>query len=78
MVITECHEQVVSILPCTEQVPCSNLATETGCRNLRLFISFGRRMEYEQDSISSTSIVLHVFLNKDGNMESCVIAVAVL
>ena len=35
-------------------------------------------MEYEQDSISSTSIVLHVFLNKDGNMESCVIAVAVL
>jgi hypothetical protein len=42
------------------------------------FVGFSRWMEYEQDGISSTIIVLHVLLNKDGNTESCVMAVAVL
>jgi len=42
------------------------------------FVGFSRWMEYEQDGISSSFIVLHVLLNKGGNMESCVVAVALL
>lgn len=75
MVITECHEQVVSIVPCFEQVLSLYLATESGSPNLKHFVSFCRQMEYEQDSISNISIVLYVLLNKDENTESCVIAV---
>jgi len=41
-------------------------------------VGFSRWMEYEQDGISSTIIVLHVLLNKDGNTELCVMSVAML